>query len=171
MAKRIENPNKRRFIRTLAVGGVERPVTVTITLIDSRGSLRGVVRLNYCGMLLGDIRILEDFQGNTIIDFPSREYTVKATQETRKVSVFIPTAQLKMPLNQLIVSCYQEFLADKNTVNNLISDEAISDTDEKPKSKRGKSTASKANKADAVEAEQQEDTVEPVEEKVENEAA
>lgn len=125
MTKRKENPNKRTFSRTLAVGGVERPVKVTITLINTRGSLRGVVRLNYCGMLLGDIRILEDFQGNTIVDFPTREFVSKATQETRRVNVFIPTAQLKMPLNQLIVSCYQEAVAEIGPMNNLLNDGSI----------------------------------------------
>ena len=98
MAKRPENPNKRSFKRHITVGGVEYPVTVTITLINTKGTLRGVVRLNYFGMLLNDIRIFEDFQGNTIVDFPTREFTAKATKEVKKVNVFFPTAQLILSL-------------------------------------------------------------------------
>ena len=124
MAKRPENPNKRSFKRHIIVGGVEYPVTVTITLINTKGTLRGVVRLNYFGMLLNDIRIFEDFQGNTIIDFPTREFTAKATQEVKKVNVFFPTAQLKTPVNQVIVSCYQEFLADTKPLEKVINDAA-----------------------------------------------
>ena len=124
MAKRPENPNKRSFKRHITVGGVEYPVTVTITLINTKGTLRGVVRLNYFGMLLNDIRIFEDFQGNTIVDFPTREFTAKATKEVKKVNVFFPTAQLKTPLNQVIVSCYQEFLAYTKPLEKVINDAA-----------------------------------------------
>ena len=128
MSTKSVAPTKRSFNKSICVDGVEYPIGVTVSLIKDRGNLKGVVGLSYFGFLLNDIRIKEDWQGNTLVVFPSREFTVKATQKVRSANVYIPTNKFKAPVNQVIVACYQELLADVGPMTEILEDDSVAET-------------------------------------------
>ena len=121
MSTKSVAPTKRSFNKSICVDGVEYPIGVTVSLIKDRGNLKGVVGLSYFGFFLNDIRIKEDWQGNTLVVFPSREFTV------RSANVYIPTNKFKAPVNQVIVACYQELLADVGPMTEILEDDSVAE--------------------------------------------
>ena len=143
------------FVRSINVDGVDYPLRITVFLIKGRRNFKGVVRLDYFGMFLNDIRILEDFQGNTIIVFPTREHTDKETNETREFNVFIPSQKLKGSLNNVILGCYLEALEKDGPIKDLLKKDGIAK--EKAPAKRTR----KAKADEKVEAIESSELAEP----------
>lgn len=150
------------FVRTVKMNGVEYPIRVTVYLIKGRRNFKAVVKLDYFGILLNDIRILEDFQGNTIVVFPTREHTDKNTNETREFNVFIPSQKLRGTLNNLIVTCYLEAVEREGPFNDLLRKDSIANPKRGPKKTR-KAVADETVNTDAAESEQAEEPAEEAE--------
>ena len=112
--------NTHKFNGTITVNQQEVPVGITLTIIPARRNLKAVVAVDYCGLHLNDIRILEDYTGDISVSFPTREFTAKKTGTTRVVSVFYPYGEVKTALHHLILNCYTEALSTDSPLFTLI---------------------------------------------------
>lgn len=122
-SKKSGNGNLHQYDCTITVGDKEMPIEVTINMIGRR-QLKAVVGLSYAGVRLNDIRIFDDLFGNTLVEFPTREFTNKQG-ETKNVAVFYPVGEYKTAINNVILECYKDILQKDGPVFSLLRKDSV----------------------------------------------
>lgn len=138
------NGNPHQYDCTITVNNVKMPIKVTLNIIGRR-HLKAVVGLEYAGFRFNDIRIFDDVFGNTLVEFPTREFVDKQG-ETRTVTVFFPTGVYKAAINQVILECYKDILSKDGPVFSLLRKGSLV-TGKKKNSKDTTDTAENATEA------------------------
>lgn len=122
-SKKSGNGSLYQYDCTITVGDKELPIEVTINMIGRR-QLKAVVGLSYAGVRLNDIRIFDDLFGNTLVEFPTREFTNKQG-ETKNVAVFYPVGEYKTAINNVILECYKDILQKDGPVFSLLRKDSV----------------------------------------------
>lgn len=84
----------------------------------------GKGEVSYAGVRLNDIRIFDDLFGNTLVEFPTREFTNKQG-ETKNVAVFYPVGEYKTAINNVILECYKDILQKDGPVFSLLRKDSV----------------------------------------------
>lgn len=82
------------------------PCEVSIKLLNNR-SLKAVVKLQFAGFIINDIRIIEN-RGNTEIIYPQTTFHAKSGEEIFRAVAFPSTTSLSKTLNHCILNAYSE---------------------------------------------------------------
>lgn len=117
------NGNLYKYDCTITVNNVKVPITVTLNII-ARRRFKAVVGLDYAGFRFNDIRIVDDVFGNTLVEFPTREFVDKQ-KETRNVTVYFPTGAYRTAVNSVILECYKDILSKDGPVISLLRKDSL----------------------------------------------